>query len=440
VNKRFLSALFHCVVGLHAGCFLAFWLTNSLFTTETNDYLADMLGSRQDYIRICLLLSTVLFLWSAVLLVLLHLNISCRFRKLVYYLNILYSLLFIAFFYGSFWLLFKESPSQIPRLRQLILYYRMIVDIGILGGVVVLGLLWLRSVSRRSPLSWSAYLRPLTAMFLLLLSVTLLPVIYPPTAVYTDDIPPKPRLIAHRGASFLAPENTLTAMELAAALGAYGLESDVRLTSDGVPILLHDDTFERTTDVAVVFPGREKQPAESFSWVEVQQLNAGSWFIDRDPYGTLARGELAASTAQLADLDQARSIYAQAPEMILVHSTDYRSPPSPQDLLASGYRIVNADFSLAPEMIRTYQDAGLWVSLYTVDEPWQFSRFWLTGVDSITTNNLHSFTVLRQPVFSLPLASYLALWLILSLFGASAVIYAALHFVPRLRPETAVPV
>jgi hypothetical protein len=91
-------------------------------------------------------------------------------------------------------------------------------------------------------------------------------------------------------------------------------------------------------------------------------------------------------------------------------------------------------------MIRTYQDAGLWVNLYTVDEPWQFSRFWLSGVDSITTNNLHLFTTLNQPVFSLPLASYLALWLILNLFGASAVIYAALHFVPRLRPASAVPV
>jgi glycerophosphoryl diester phosphodiesterase len=56
---------------------------------------------------------------------------------------------------------------------------------------------------------------------------------------------PTPILWAHRGASALAPENTLEAFELALRLGATGLESDVHLSSDGVPVLVHDATIRR---------------------------------------------------------------------------------------------------------------------------------------------------------------------------------------------------
>lgn len=53
---------------------------------------------------------------------------------------------------------------------------------------------------------------------------------------------------AHRGARQHAPENTLPAFELALAQGADGIEFDVQLTADGVPVLIHDETVDRTTD------------------------------------------------------------------------------------------------------------------------------------------------------------------------------------------------
>ncbi len=58
----------------------------------------------------------------------------------------------------------------------------------------------------------------------------------------------KPLIIAHRGASADAPENTLEAFSLAMAQGADGFEFDVQLTSDGIPVILHDHLVERTTD------------------------------------------------------------------------------------------------------------------------------------------------------------------------------------------------
>jgi glycerophosphoryl diester phosphodiesterase len=57
-----------------------------------------------------------------------------------------------------------------------------------------------------------------------------------------------PELIAHRGAAFDAPENSLQALELAIQQGADRLEFDVQLTRDGVPVLCHDSTTQRTTD------------------------------------------------------------------------------------------------------------------------------------------------------------------------------------------------
>lgn len=59
-----------------------------------------------------------------------------------------------------------------------------------------------------------------------------------------------PLVVAHRGASAELPENTLAAFERAVALGADAVEFDVRLTADGIPVVLHDPDLERTTDGA----------------------------------------------------------------------------------------------------------------------------------------------------------------------------------------------
>lgn len=59
-----------------------------------------------------------------------------------------------------------------------------------------------------------------------------------------------PKVIAHRGASADAPENTMTAFEQAVALGVRALEFDVCLSADQVPVVIHDATLDRTTNGA----------------------------------------------------------------------------------------------------------------------------------------------------------------------------------------------
>jgi glycerophosphoryl diester phosphodiesterase len=94
---------------------------------------------------------------------------------------------------------------------------------------------------------------------------------------------PWPAVIAHRGASFNAPEETIPSYTLARELGADYLEMDIQRTKDGVLIALHDDTLERTTNIAEVYPNRVKDPLSSFTLEEIKRLDAGSWFNKAHP-------------------------------------------------------------------------------------------------------------------------------------------------------------
>ncbi|BFO20579.1 hypothetical protein SHKM778_69670 [Streptomyces sp. KM77-8] len=85
-------------------------------------------------------------------------------------------------------------------------------------------------------------------------------------------------MIAHRGASAYAPENTLAAVDKAAALGVDWVENDVQRTRDGELVVLHDDSLQRTTDVEEVFPDRAPWKVSDFTAAEIARLDAGSWF------------------------------------------------------------------------------------------------------------------------------------------------------------------
>ena len=76
--------------------------------------------------------------------------------------------------------------------------------------------------------------------------------------------------VAHRGFSAAAPENTLAAIDAAIAAGALAIEMDVRLSSDGVAVLMHDGTMDRTTNLT--------GNATSFTAAQMQAADAGSWF------------------------------------------------------------------------------------------------------------------------------------------------------------------
>lgn len=85
-------------------------------------------------------------------------------------------------------------------------------------------------------------------------------------------------VIAHRGSSGAAPENTLAAIRLAIDQRSDVVENDIQRTADGELVIMHDTTLARTTDVEQVFPARAPWNVGDFTLAEIKQLDAGSWF------------------------------------------------------------------------------------------------------------------------------------------------------------------
>jgi len=86
------------------------------------------------------------------------------------------------------------------------------------------------------------------------------------------DGPPRPWVIAHQGSERLFPSNTLLAMEGSAALGVDALEMDIRATRDGVLVVIHDETVDRTTDGTGV--------VSDMTFAQLRQLDAGYYWTD----------------------------------------------------------------------------------------------------------------------------------------------------------------
>ncbi len=102
------------------------------------------------------------------------------------------------------------------------------------------------------------------------------------------------RIIAHRGASAVAPENTLAAIARAADLGARSVELDVMLSADGVPVIIHDTDLARTTNGT--------GPVAALAFEQLARLDAGSWF------GAAFAGERIPSLADAITLILSRNL------------------------------------------------------------------------------------------------------------------------------------
>ena len=109
-----------------------------------------------------------------------------------------------------------------------------------------------------------------------------------------------PLIIGHRGASAVAPENTIAAFREAIAVGADGIEFDVRLTRDGIPVVIHDSTLRRTGGL----PERVADLTQS----EIATFDVGSWFARKKdlPPGTFA-GETVPTLTELFTLFQSNN-------------------------------------------------------------------------------------------------------------------------------------
>jgi len=98
------------------------------------------------------------------------------------------------------------------------------------------------------------------------------------TSIKTRNYLNKDIVIAHRGSTYWAPEETEPAYRWARNIGADYLELDLQMTKDSVLVALHDDTLLRTSNVKEVFPNIEKPTTNAFTLKELRSLDFGSWF------------------------------------------------------------------------------------------------------------------------------------------------------------------
>jgi glycerophosphoryl diester phosphodiesterase len=129
-----------------------------------------------------------------------------------------------------------------------------------------------------------------TSIVMMVVMVVVAMVVAGPWVMAAGNEPKRPWIVGHRGASAYAPENTIPALLLASEQGATYVEYDLQPTKDGVLVLLHDETLERTTDVEDVFPERFREVKgadgamvkrwylNDFTFAEVQKLDAGTWY------------------------------------------------------------------------------------------------------------------------------------------------------------------
>jgi glycerophosphoryl diester phosphodiesterase len=113
-------------------------------------------------------------------------------------------------------------------------------------------------------------------------------------------------IIGHRGASAAAPENTLAAFERAMADGADGVEFDVQLARDGVPVVIHDATLKRT--------GLREGLIARLSSIELNKFDVGTWFNQRFP----ARARTEYSQATIPTLAQVFDFFRDGQALLYV--------------------------------------------------------------------------------------------------------------------------
>ena len=94
---------------------------------------------------------------------------------------------------------------------------------------------------------------------------------------------PHPTIIAHRGASDIAPEHTKPAFEKAVETGVDYLEADIHKTSDDKLVILHDNNLKRTSNIEQIYPKRVQDHISTFTYEELLKLDFGSWFNKKYP-------------------------------------------------------------------------------------------------------------------------------------------------------------
>ncbi|XP_037695691.1 glycerophosphodiester phosphodiesterase domain-containing protein 4 [Choloepus didactylus] len=319
---------------------------------------------------------------------------------------------------------------------------------------------------------------------IILLFLYLMPLgIYSPCILEKENLGPKPTFFAHRGAPMVGPENTMMAFEKAVDQGAHGLETDIYLSLDHVPFLMHDHDLKRTTNIDEIQPQASLNNCAFFTWDFLSTLNAGKWFLDtwRRPYFNMrylseadknkARNQTIPKLSNLLELAKKekkfvifdlhrpppkhplRNTFVRQVVSVILDSKieqhliywlpgldrNYVRNTAPgfqqvgrlysiDRLKEENIRIINVEYKeLFHNGLRDYKAANITINLYTVNEPWLYSLAWCSSIHSVTTNDIHLLSQLNHPYFFMTPSFYMFIWLLIDIVS-TVFIFSIFYF------------
>jgi glycerophosphoryl diester phosphodiesterase len=221
------------------------------------------------------------------------------------------------------------------------------------------------------------------------------------------------KVIGHRGAAGLAPENTFASFDLAIKLGVDAIETDVQMTKDGKLVLFHDELLDRTTN--------GMGSLQEKSWQELQELDAGSWFDENyageripllldtlENYGIRTAFDLEIKQAgveydvldmveQLSLLDRITftsndlSTLCNIKKKISLAQVGYITADLSEENLK---RIINAEIyyfcpyakGVTKDLVNQWHSLGLFIRVWGVNNPEIMKNAIIAGVDGMTIN------------------------------------------------------
>ncbi|KAL3992073.1 uridine kinase [Sarotherodon galilaeus] len=350
------------------------------------------------------------------------------------------------------------------------------LHIGALAAVTALSWIVAGQVTRAEKMMFQVvvvllYVSVLLALYMVPLHITSPCIMDPAT------LKPRPNVIGHQGAPMLAPENTLWSFQRALQMNVTGLEADVAISMDGVPFLMRDLTLRRTTDVEKVFPDRQMDEASLFNWTDLQQLNAGRWFLKDDPFWTVhtlfqhekerIANQTVCSLEQLLKLasyhnstvvfrlrrpppkhpcydswinDTLQAVrQSGVPQSLVMWTPDENRTQvrqlapdliqtsvvkrSPQILQQSGISSLLLRYNqVSREEIGNFSEAHINLTLYTVNEPWLYSVLWCSGVSSVSSEAPHVLLKVPYPIWLMRPNEYCLAWVSADLISFAVVI------------------
>ena len=466
---------------------------------ELNDFIGDMLGVKTNYVLILMLVFLVPLLYSLIFTTRYSINIKKHEAVRAHTANKILGLTGTLFLIGFFSLMVFTFGEDASVLIFVLEYYSPFIFLLIaLGFVIFLFTLLDEMIARvKTKFDDTRFPKirkysPLVFVGLFYCWLLIMPLIFQPVYVIRGELPAKPLVIAHRCGARYAPENTLPAILYASQIGSDGVEIDVQISIDGIPFLMHDDTLKRTTNVTETFPARVDTLACYFNISELQTLNAGSWFVEEDPYDKIREGEVPTDllddyeNATIPTLEQAmtsiksndlianvdfktppeahpyydqyfnrclsviqaanhdskvwitaynnewlENVTAFDPDLVTVLSLELSEYISPEEFLATGYDMINTAHQKRNEVFREYYEEGIEVNAWTVNMVSRFEQLWALGLYSVTTDEPIEYIRIERPTLLMDKTTYILIWVLSYTVGVAIIIGIKLFLIKK---------